>query len=174
MWWFLNFKGQRLKIGSLTLKNLLIFGEIEDSFICRDPLWSNGLYYHQNKKEFSILIYFSSSIVWQIAHCVFFFSSWTDGLRASAWLGGKLIKGNWTWLGQSPSLIDVKKWKLTETPEKEEYCLLAKCYDTIDSGIPSCLHGVNCTANFDWNQQGGSEIGYICEQEANLLEYAFW
>ena len=97
---------------------------------------------------------------------LFFLSCWTDELTTSAWLGGKFIEDNWTWLGQQPSLIDVKKWKLTETPEKDEYCLLAECYYTYEGD--SCLHGANCSARVDWSQDPGSEIGFICEQEANF------
>ena len=73
----------------------------------------------------------------------------------------------------APKSDRCEKVGLTETPEKEDYCLLAICYYTYE-GNDACLHRGNCCANVDWSQQGGSEIGFICEQEANLLENDFW
>ena len=72
------------------------------------------------------------------------------------------MDGNWTWIGNSPSLIDVKKWELDEASEKDGYCLYTECFYTYRGD--TCLHGKNCSAN--WNSDYG--MGFICEQKANL------
>ena len=82
------------------------------------------------------------------------------------------MEGNWTRIGEHRSLIDVKKWKLDEASEKDDYCLCAEWFYHDKSDF---LHGRNCTES---ENSDALEIGCVCEQKANLPhindDYVWW